>query len=60
MGMGFHKSPEIANLFLSDHKKNWIKDCPSEFKPLFTADTWMPILFYLVMNLIFVCFRIPK
>ena len=27
--------PSLANAFLSYHEKNWLKNCPQEFKPVF-------------------------
>ena len=33
--MGSALGPLLANIFLSFHETNWLKDCPFEFKPLY-------------------------
>ena len=33
--MGSPLGPLLANIFLSFHETNWLKDCPFEFKPLY-------------------------
>ena len=35
MAMGSALGPSFANCFLGYHEKNWLNDCPSDFKPLF-------------------------
>ena len=35
MAMGSALGPTFANCFLCYHEKNWLADCPSDFKPLF-------------------------
>ena len=35
VAMGSPLGPLLANIFLSFHKTNWLKDCPFEFKPLY-------------------------
>ena len=32
--MGFPLSPTLANAFLMYHEKNWLGDCPLEYRPL--------------------------
>ena len=32
--MGSPLRPLLANIFLSFHETNWLRDCPFEFKPL--------------------------
>ena len=34
IGMGSSLGPTIANIFLSYHEQNWLKNCPCEFKPV--------------------------
>ena len=33
--MGSPLGPLLANIFLSFHETNWLKDCPLKFKPLY-------------------------
>ena len=35
VAMGSPLGPLLANIFLSFHETNWLKDCPFEFKPLY-------------------------
>ena len=35
VAMGSPLGPSLANAFLSYHEKNWLKNCPQEFKPVF-------------------------
>ena len=32
--MGSPLGPTLANVFLSNHEKIWLQNCPSEFKPV--------------------------
>ena len=32
--MGFPLRPTLVNVFLCYHEKNWLQNCPSEFKPV--------------------------
>lgn len=35
VAMGNPLGPTLSNIFLCFHERNWLKDCPSEFKPTF-------------------------
>ena len=35
VAMGSPLGPSLANAFLSYHEKNWLNNCPQEFKPVF-------------------------
>ena len=35
LGMGLPLGPTFANIFMCFHETNWLRDCPSSFKPIF-------------------------
>ena len=35
VAMGLPLGPRLANVFLCHHEKNWLNDCPNNFKPVF-------------------------
>ena len=35
VAMGSPLSPLFANIFLSYHEQNWLKNCPGQFKPIY-------------------------
>ena len=35
IGMGNPLGPTMANIFLCHHEKNWINNCPNDFRPVF-------------------------
>lgn len=35
VGMGLPLGPTFANAFLCHHEKNWIENCPSDFRPVY-------------------------
>ena len=35
VAMGLPIGPSLANAFLSYHEKNWLKNCPQGFEPVF-------------------------
>ena len=35
LGMGLPLSPTFANIFLSFNEKNWLRDCPPDFAPVY-------------------------
>ena len=45
LGMGLPLGPSFANIFMCFHEKEWLNDCPEEFKPVFyrryVDDTFM-------------------
>ena len=43
VAMGSPLGPLHANIFLSFHETNWLKDCPFEFKPLCTIGAMLMI-----------------
>ena len=35
LGQGLPLGPTLANIFMCHHEKNWLQNCPLNFKPLF-------------------------
>ena len=35
VAMGSPLGPTLANTFLCYHERNWLKDCPKDFKPVY-------------------------
>ena len=50
--MGSPLGPTFANIFLSYHKQNWLKNCPCEFKLSSIKDMLMTLSCYFNQKII--------